>query len=156
MKTLQWHGQALSVAVRRLRDTCSVGEFAGLVRVSPPQIDTVVFRAQGTVYVGFGGGLPALAVGDPVTWAGQAGEILLFANAADTVTELTERASRSPDATVGRGLARVAHALHIDRVLDRLGVPELMLVISDWGPFEAATEPLADAAQDPGTPTEVR
>ncbi|MBC7544780.1 MAG: hypothetical protein H7338_18815 [Candidatus Sericytochromatia bacterium] len=74
-----WHSQPLSVAIRRLRPTVSVAAFAGMVWVSPPQIDTV---------------------------------------------------------------------------LDRLGVPELVLRLSGRGAYEAATEPLPGIQHD-YHPTEV-
>jgi hypothetical protein len=145
---LLWQGRPLSVAVRRLKASVALGEVASLLKTTPPQIDTVVFRWEGQIYLAFGGGLPELPVGDAVAWQGKDGTVLVTANAADSLTELTQRAIDSPSGGFGKGLAKVAHLLHIDRALDRLGAPEWLLVMSDWGPYETVTEPLPDAAID--------
>jgi hypothetical protein len=131
-----------------LRAGVELGEFATMLKLTPPQIDTVVFRCDGQILVAFGGGLPALAQGDAVSWRGRQGQVVLVANAADTVSELTDRALAAPTGSVGKGLARVARLLHLDAALDRLGAPEWLLLMSDWGPYEAATESLADVDGD--------
>jgi hypothetical protein len=154
VSALHWGGQALSVVVRRLRAAVELGEFLSLLTITPPQIDTVVFRCDGQLYVAFGGGLPAIAAGDGLDWRGRPAKVVAVVNATDSLTELTQRALDAPTPSIGKGLAKVARLLHIDRALDRLGIPEWLLVMSDWGPYESATEPLADAGDDwpSGTP----
>lgn len=148
MSTLNWGGRSLSVVVRRLRASVEVGEFLSMLTITPPPIDTVVFRCEGLVFVAFGGGLPAIAVGDDLAWRGQPAKAIAVANATDSLTELTQRALDAPSPSFGKGLAKVARLLHIDRALDRLGAPEWNLLMTDWGPYETSTEPLPDADGD--------
>lgn len=148
MGDLSWHGRPLTVDVRRLRPTVELGEWLTLLRITPPPIDTVVFRWQGRIHVAFGAGLPAITAGDAVSWRGESGQVLAVASATDSLTELTQRALDDPSPSLGKGLAKVARLLHLDRAIDRLGLAEWHLVLSDWGPYDSATEPLPEAPGD--------